>query len=75
MYFPRKSSDWEGLFEELFRAHVKRKGQDKFNKMLRSGRDFIESMMSSRKKKYKTRLSRVIPRKSRVENFGFGRAT
>ena len=33
MYFPRKSSVWEGLFEELFRAHVKRKGQDKFHKV------------------------------------------
>ena len=33
LYFPRKSSDWEGLFEELFRARVKRKGQDKFHKV------------------------------------------
>ena len=33
LYFPRKSSDWEGLFEELFRAYVKRKGQDKFHKV------------------------------------------
>ena len=33
LYFPRKSSDREGLFEKLFRACVKRKGQDKFHKI------------------------------------------
>ena len=33
LYFPRKSSDREGFFEELFRARVKRKGQDKFHKV------------------------------------------
>ena len=25
LYFPRKTTDWEGIFEELFRACAKRK--------------------------------------------------
>ena len=33
LYFLRKSSNWEGFFEEWFRARVKRKGQDKFHKV------------------------------------------
>ena len=28
LYFPRKTTDWEGLFEELFRAHAKRKEEN-----------------------------------------------
>ena len=28
LYFPRKTTDWEGLFEELFRAHAKRKEEE-----------------------------------------------
>ena len=28
LYFPRKTADWEGLFEELFRAYAKRKEEN-----------------------------------------------
>ena len=28
LYFPRKTTDWEGLFEELFRACAKRKEEN-----------------------------------------------
>ena len=31
--FSKEEYDWEGLFDELFRACVKRKGQDKFHKV------------------------------------------
>ena len=28
LYFPTRTTDWEGLFEELFRAHAKRKEEE-----------------------------------------------
>ena len=28
LYFPRKTTNWEGLFEELFRAYAKRKEEN-----------------------------------------------
>ena len=63
LYFPRKTTDWEGLFEELFRAYAKRKEEKQMgflslNDVIRSD-DRQDKVTTSYLKKVKTRELRI----------------
>ena len=60
-------------YDKLFRAYVKRKGQEQFHKVeIRKGP--LREYDVIYREQVQRGLSRVISRKSRLENFEFGRA-
>ena len=63
LYFPRKTSDWEGLFDELFRAYSKRKEENQMgflsvDDVIRSN-DRQDKVIASYFKEVKTRELRI----------------
>ena len=60
-------------YDKLFQAYVKRKGQEQFHKVeIRKGP--LREYDVIYREQVQRGLSRVISRKSRLENFEFGRA-
>merc|ERR1712176_959876 len=63
LYFPRKTTDWEGLFEELFRAHAKRKEENQMGFLSVDGvirtDDKQDKVTTSYFKEVKTRELRI----------------
>ena len=68
-----KLSELAYKYDKLFRAYVKWKGQEQFHKVeIRKGP--LREYDVIYREQVQRGLLRVISRKSRLENFGFGRA-